>query len=135
MTVYLRERNGGKGNCGGNGLRIVLVGQPNCGKSTIFNYLSGYKAVASNFPGTTVKYTASKLYINSHLCECIDLPGTYSLIASDAAEAETRKFLLNESFDAIVNVLDASLLSRSLELTLELLELRKPMLVVLNMID
>jgi len=116
-------------------LRIVLVGQPNCGKSTIFNYLSGYKAVASNFPGTTVKYTASKLYINSHLCECIDLPGTYSLIASDAAEAETRKFLLNESFDAIVNVLDASLLSRSLELTLELLELRKPMLVVLNMID
>ena len=116
-------------------MRIVLVGQPNCGKSTIFNYLSGYKAVASNFPGTTVKYTASKLYINSHLCECIDLPGTYSLIASDAAEAETRKFLLNESFDAIVNVLDASLLSRSLELTLELLELRKPMLVVLNMID
>ncbi len=116
-------------------MRIVLVGQPNCGKSTIFNYLSGYKAVASNFPGTTVKYTASKLYINSHLCECIDLPGTYSLIASDAAEAETRKFLLNESFDALVNVLDASLLSRSLELTLELLELRKPMMVVLNMID
>jgi len=116
-------------------LRIVLVGQPNCGKSTIFNYLSGYKAVASNFPGTTVKYTASKLYINSHLCECIDLPGTYSLIASDAAEAETRKFLLNESFDTIINVLDASLLSRSLELTLELLELRKPMMVVLNMID
>ncbi len=116
-------------------MRIVLVGQPNCGKSTIFNHLSGYKAVASNFPGTTVKYTASKIYINSHLCECIDLPGTYSLIASDAAEAETRRFLLKESYDVIINVLDASLLGRSLELTLELVELRKPMLVVLNMID
>jgi len=116
-------------------LKVVLVGQPNCGKSTIFNYLSGYKAVASNFPGTTVKYTKSHLYINGYLCECVDLPGTYSLICSDAAEQETRKYLLTQPVDVIINVLDASILGRSLELTLELLELKKPMLIVLNMID
>ncbi|MDL1969580.1 MAG: ferrous iron transport protein B [Candidatus Desulfofervidaceae bacterium] len=116
-------------------MKVVLVGQPNCGKSTIFNYLSGYKAVASNFPGTTVKYTKSQLYINGYLCECVDLPGTYSLISSDAAEQETRKYLLTQPVDVIINVLDASLLGRSLELTLELLGLKKPMLIVLNMID
>ena len=116
-------------------MRVVLVGQPNCGKSTIFNYLSGYKAVVSNFPGTTVKYTASKLYINRHLCECIDLPGTYSLISMDAAEIEARKYLLREPVDVIINVIDASLLGRSLELTLELLELSKPMVIALNMVD
>ena len=116
-------------------MKVVLVGQPNCGKSTIFNYLSGYKAVASNFPGTTVKYTKSHLYINGYLCECVDLPGTYSLICSDAAEQETRKYLLTQPVDVIINVLDASILGRSLELTLELLELKKPMLIVLNMID
>ena len=116
-------------------MRVVLVGQPNCGKSTIFNYLSGYKAVVSNFPGTTVKYTASKLFINGYTCECIDLPGTYSLISMDAAEIEARKYLLREPVDVIINVIDASLLGRSLELTLELLELSKPMVIALNMVD
>ena len=116
-------------------MRIVLVGQPNCGKSTIFNYISGYKAVTANFPGTTVKYTVSKLYINGYLCECVDLPGTYSLISTDAAEQEARRYLLTQKVDVIVNVLDASILGRSLELTLELLELCKPMVIALNMID
>lgn len=116
-------------------MKAVLVGQPNCGKSTIFNYLSGYKAIVSNFPGTTVKYTASKLFINGYTCECIDLPGTYSLISMDAAEIEARKYLLRETVDVIINVMDASLLGRSLELTLELLELNKPMVIALNMVD
>ncbi len=116
-------------------MRIVLVGQPNCGKSTIFNYLSGYRAITSNFPGTTVKYTLGKLYVDGRECECVDLPGTYSLSSSDAAERETRRFLLEEQVDVIVDVADASLLSRSLELTLELLELEKPMILVLNMVD
>ncbi len=116
-------------------MKAVLVGQPNCGKSTIFNYLSGYKAIVSNFPGTTVKYTASKLFINGYTCECVDLPGTYSLISMDAAEIEARKYLLRETVDVIINVMDASLLGRSLELTLELLELGKPMVIALNMVD
>ncbi|HDD35346.1 MAG TPA: ferrous iron transport protein B [Candidatus Desulfofervidus auxilii] len=116
-------------------MKFVLVGQPNCGKSTIFNYISGYKAVTANFPGTTVKYTASKLYINGNLCECVDLPGTYSLIAADAAEEEARRYLLTQKIDVIINVVDASILSRGLELTLELLELCRPMVVALNMVD
>ena len=116
-------------------MRIVLVGQPNCGKSTIFNYLAGYKAVTSNFPGTTVKYTSSKLRFENEEVECIDLPGTYSLNGLEPAEREARRYLLHQPVDVIVNVADASLLSRSLELTLELLELQKPMILVLNMMD
>ena len=60
-------------------MRIALAGQPNCGKSTIFNSIAGYKAITSNFPGTTVKYTETKTHIEGYTCNCIDLPGTYSL--------------------------------------------------------
>jgi ferrous iron transport protein B len=116
-------------------LRIVLVGQPNCGKSTIFNHLVGYKANTSNLPGTTVEYLKSETLIGGQPVEMIDLPGAYSLTSLDEAEAETRNFLIDESIDAILNVADASLLSRSLELTLQLLELGIPMVLCLNMID
>ncbi len=116
-------------------MRVALAGQPNCGKSTIFNYVAGYKAVTSNFPGTTVKFTASKIYVNGTTCECIDLPGTYSLTSTDAAEYESRKYLLSGGIDVIINVVDASLLSRSLELTFQLVELEIPMVLCLNMMD
>jgi ferrous iron transport protein B len=116
-------------------MRIALAGQPNCGKSTIFNTIAGYKAITSNFPGTTVKYTETKTLINGHTCICIDLPGTYSLTSGDPAELEARKRLLSEEVDVIINVVDASLLCRSLELTLQLLELEVPMVLCLNMID
>jgi Fe2+ transport system protein B len=75
-------------------MRIALAGQPNCGKSTIFNHIAGYKAITSNFPGTTVKYTETKTHINGITCNCIDLPGTYSLTSGDPAELEARKHLL-----------------------------------------
>ena len=116
-------------------IRIALLGQPNCGKSTIFNHLVGYKANTSNLPGTTVEYLKSDAWIGGDHAEVIDLPGTYSLTSLDDAEAETRNFLINEPIDAVLNVVDASLLSRSLELTLELLELGIPMVVCLNMTD
>ena len=116
-------------------MKIALAGQPNCGKSTIFNYVAGYKAVTSNFPGTTVRFTASKIYVNGTTCECIDLPGTYSLTSTDAAEYESRKYLLSGGIDVIINVMDASLLSRSLELTFQLMELEIPMVLCLNMMD
>jgi ferrous iron transport protein B len=116
-------------------LRIALIGQPNCGKSTIFNHLVGYKANTSNLPGTTVEYLKSEALIAGRHVEVIDLPGTYSLTSLDRAEAETRNFLINESIDAVVNVADASLLSRSLELTLQLLELGLPIVLSLNMVD
>ncbi|MGQ9777275.1 MAG: ferrous iron transport protein B [Thermodesulfobacteriota bacterium] len=116
-------------------MRIALAGQPNCGKSTIFNHIAGYKAITSNFPGTTVKYTETNIHINGYNCQCIDLPGTYSLTSSDPAELEARNHLLSGEVDIIINVIDASLLGRSLELTLQLLELEVPMVVCLNMMD
>lgn len=116
-------------------IRIALVGQPNSGKSTIFNHLVGYRANTSNFPGTTVKYLKSEALIEGRHAEVVDLPGTYSLTSLDPAETEARNFLLGEQVDAVLNVIDASLLSRSLELTLELLEMEIPMVVCLNMAD
>jgi len=116
-------------------LRIALVGQPNCGKSTLFNHLVGYKAKTSNLPGTTVEYLMSEALIDGQQVEIVDLPGTYSLTSLDEAEAETRNYLLESKIDAVLNVVDASLLSRSLELTLQLLELGVPVVLCLNMID
>lgn len=114
---------------------IAFIGQPNCGKSTIFNYFSGYKAMVSNFPGTTVTYTTSQVVFKGQEITCVDLPGVYSLTSGDPAELESRNYLLHEKFDVIVNVIDASLLSRSLELTLELISLERPVVLALNMMD
>ena len=114
---------------------IALVGQPNSGKSTLFNALTGYRAVASNFPGTTVELLRGKALVGGRPVEVVDLPGTYSLLAGDRAEELSRDFLISGEVDVVVNVVDASLLSRSLELTLELSELGLPMVVCLNMVD
>jgi ferrous iron transport protein B len=116
-------------------MKIAMAGQPNCGKSTIFNSIAGYKAITSNFAGTTVKYTETRTHVLSYTCNCIDLPGTYSLAAGDLAELEARRLLLSGEVDVIINVVDASLLIRSLELTLQLLELEVPMVLCLNMMD
>jgi ferrous iron transport protein B len=116
-------------------IRIALVGQPNCGKSTIFNHIVGYKANTSNLPGTTVEYMKSEAMINGRRVEVVDLPGTYSLTSIDQAEAETRGFLIDGKIDAVLNVVDASLLSRGLELTLQLVEMGIPIVLCLNMED
>ena len=116
-------------------MKIAFIGQPNCGNSTIFNYFSGYKAAVSNFPGTTVRYTVSQTVFQGDALTCIDLPGVYSLTSTDPAELESRQYLLSGQADVIVNVIDASLLSRSLELTLELMSLERPLVVALNMMD
>ena len=116
-------------------MKIALVGQPNCGKSTIFNSVAGYRAATGNFPGTTVRIAWSTVRLNGVVAELVDVPGIYSLTSANPAESAAKKFLLNEEISLIINVLDASLLSRSLELTLELRELGIPIIVCLNMMD
>lgn len=115
--------------------RIALVGQPNSGKSTVFNGLVGYRAVASNFPGTTVEALRGQANVGGQRVEVVDLPGTYSLLGGDVAERVTRGVLLSGELDAAIQVADASLLGRSLELTLELAELGIPLVLCLNMMD
>jgi ferrous iron transport protein B len=116
-------------------VKIVLVGQPNCGKSTLFNSVAGYRSMTANFPGATVHYTRSRMYLNGTEAELIDLPGIYSLTTSNPAEVASRDFLLSGEVDAVINVIDASQLSRSLELTLQLIDLGLPVVVCLNMLD
>jgi len=116
-------------------MRIALVGQPNCGKSALFNSVAGYKTIVSNFPGTTVDYVMSQVNLNGDGFTLVDLPGIYSVSTSEREEILARRYLINERPDVVINILDSSVLSRSLELTLELLELNIPLVICLNMID
>ena len=118
-----------------NTIRIALVGQPNCGKSTFFNQLVGYKAQTSNFPGTTVEFLTAEVIYEGVKLVITDLPGIYSLLGEEPAERVTLKYLLENPVDVIINILDSSVISRSLELTIELSTLEIPMVLVLNMKD
>jgi ferrous iron transport protein B len=114
---------------------IALVGQPNGGKSTIFNAVAGYKTVAANFPGTTLEATQTTVTCAGAEFDLVDLPWIYSLSGASPEERRATDALLALRPDAIVHVVDSSLLSRSLELTLQLLELGRPLVVCLNMMD
>lgn len=114
---------------------IVLVGQPNSGKSTVFNVLSDIKALSSNFSGTSVEKFENNISINGRVFHIVDLPGVYSLNPGDEAEKVTFKYLTRGSIDLVINVVDATQLARSLELTVELMEFGIPMVIALNMWD
>ena len=116
-------------------MKFALVGQPNCGKSTLFNQVAGYKAETGNFSGTTITFTESKVRVLGEVVDLVDLPGTYTLAGMNPAESEVLRYLTLNPVDAIINVLDASHLSQGLNLTIELLELGLPMIVALNMMD
>lgn len=113
--------------------RVVLIGDPNVGKSVLFSRLTGVDVIASNYPGTTVDY--SKGHANKHgeTLEIVDAPGTYSLEPTNKAE-EVAVSLLDQA-DVVVNVVDATRLERCLLLTLELLEKRRPVVIALNLWD
>jgi len=117
-------------------LKFLLIGQPNCGKSTLFNQVCGYKAETGNFTGTTVTFTESRVRLKGEVVGLVDLPGTYTLAGSNAAEQVVLEYLLShDDYDCIIDVVDASHLGLHLGLTLELLELGRPMILALNLID
>ncbi|MEO0092089.1 MAG: ferrous iron transporter B [candidate division WOR-3 bacterium] len=114
-------------------MRILLVGNPNVGKSVIFSRLTGVKVIASNYPGTTVSFTKGYMKLDGERVEVIDVPGSYSLEPTCKAEEVACEML--EQGDIIINVVDATNLERHLNLTLQLLERKKPMIIVLNFWD
>ncbi len=116
-------------------MRFALVGRPNCGKSTLFNQVAGYKAETGNFHGTTVTFTESKVRVRGEVIDLVDLPGTYTLTGSNPAEAVAKDYLASNDVDVIINVIDASHLAQSLELTIELLAVKRPLILAMNMMD
>jgi len=114
-------------------MKILLMGNPNVGKSVVFSRLTGVHVIASNYPGTTVSYTRGFMKMGGNRAEVVDVPGTYTLEPASSAEEIALKML--NSGDIVINVVDATNLERNLNLTLQLLEKGIPMIVALNMWD
>lgn len=116
-------------------LRIGFIGNPNCGKTTLFNAYTGANLKVANWPGVTVEKKEGHYTYDGVEHVLIDLPGTYSLTSYTMEEIVAREYIMSDEVDVIVNVVDASNLERNLYLTLQLLELKKPMVIALNMMD
>ncbi|MCD6295462.1 MAG: ferrous iron transport protein B, partial [Deltaproteobacteria bacterium] len=114
---------------------VALAGQPNCGKSTAFNALTGASQHVANYPGVTVEKMIGHYRHDGLKVEVVDLPGTYSLTSYSLEERVTRGFLLEEKPSVVVNVSDAANVKRNLYLSLQLLEMELPLVVELNMMD
>jgi ferrous iron transport protein B len=114
-------------------MKILLMGNPNVGKSVLFSRLTGTRTIASNYPGTTVGFTKGSLKLGQEQAEIIDVPGTYTLEPTSKAEEVAAEML--EEGDLVIDVVDATNLERNLNLTLQLLERQVPVIVALNMWD
>lgn len=113
--------------------KILLMGNPNTGKSTVFNRLTGTNVIISNYPGTTVDFTQGKMRIGEEEMMVIDVPGTYSLDPNDEAQKVAMKMF--KEGDLVINVVDATGLEKSLNLTMQLIKERKPLMVAINFWD
>lgn len=116
-------------------LNVALIGNPNSGKTTLFNQLTGSRQYVGNWPGVTVEKKEGKLSYKNEEIKIIDLPGIYSLSPYSSEEIVTRNCLLHEDVDLIINIIDSTNIERNLYLTTQIMELGKPIVVVLNMID
>ncbi|MCD6405307.1 MAG: 50S ribosome-binding GTPase, partial [Planctomycetes bacterium] len=114
---------------------IALAGNPNSGKTTVFNNLTGSRQHVGNYPGVTVEKKEGYLTHKGHRVNIVDLPGTYSLTAYSLDEMAARDFIIEERPDVVVDIIDASNLERNLYLATQLLELSVPLVLVFNMSD
>ncbi|MCK4581645.1 MAG: 50S ribosome-binding GTPase, partial [Dehalococcoidia bacterium] len=118
-----------------NEITVAVAGQPNSGKSTIFNCLTGARQYVANYPGVTVEKRVGICHYKGNKVVLVDLPGTYSLTSYSLEERVARDFLLHEKPDLTLDIVDASNLERNLYLTFQLLEMEIPMVIALNMMD
>jgi ferrous iron transport protein B len=116
-------------------LTIALAGNPNAGKTTIFNLLTGLHQHTGNWPGKTVEKKEGEARFGDLQINVVDLPGTYSLTAYSPEEIIARDFMIEERPDVVINVVDATNLERNLYLTVQILELDVPVVIALNMAD
>jgi ferrous iron transport protein B len=129
LDVHSGDRRPGTGN------KIALVGNPNSGKTTLFNALTGSNQYVGNWPGVTVEKKEGTAIYNSNKLTIVDLPGIYSLSPYSMEEIVARDFIINERPDAIINIIDATNIERNMYLTIQLLELERPMVLALNFMD
>jgi len=116
-------------------LTIALVGNPNSGKTTVFNNLTGTRQRVGNWPGVTVEKKEGNLTFQDYALKVVDLPGVYGLTAYSLDEVIARNYIIDGEPDVVVDIVDASNLERNLYLTVQLLEMKPKMVVVLNMLD
>jgi ferrous iron transport protein B len=116
-------------------INVACIGNPNCGKTTLFNALTGSRLKVANWPGVTVERVEGETSYEDTSITLVDTPGIYSLTCYTIEEKVTRQCAMDDEIDAIINVVDASSLERNLYLTLQLLELGKPVVLALNMMD
>lgn len=116
-------------------LHVGFIGNPNCGKTTLFNAYTGAKLKVANWPGVTVEKKEGAFKYHDHNYKLVDLPGIYSLTSYTMEEKLSRQYILSEDVDVIIDIVDASALERNLYLTLQLIELGKPVILALNMMD
>ena len=116
-------------------MKLALVGNPNCGKTTLFNALTGSNQYVGNWPGVTVEKKEGRATVDGHGVTIVDLPGIYSLSPYSMEEIVARDFIVGEHPDAIIDIVDATNIERNLYLTAQLLELERPMVVALNFMD